>query len=160
MRDAVVNIGPDHDFTVRNIMDITGLSNSSVNELLHELKDQNIVKLLDRKAGNAFLFQYNNEFPPAPRSHPHEPTPESLAIGAPLAGSPVSANGAIRVSDKTIQLCIDQALLQNWEVTWKDGNHLKFKSPTGRTVGVNAKPPSPQVAEVIKRDLKRSGLRV
>jgi chorismate mutase len=107
-------------------------------------------------------YQYNSDLPPAPTERPKEPTPESQLVGPVTRGGVVS-NGRIKVPNKIIQSFIDQAITQGWTVEWKDqrtqGGHLKFKSPTGQTVGVNPKA-TPRIAELIKRDLKRSGLRL
>ena len=124
------------------------------------LLDKGIVTVIGESGGkfkNAKQYKYS-DIPPGPNNHHTEPTPESQAVGATTAGSAVHSNGAIHVSDKMIQGFIDCAYRQGWTVEWKDGNHLKFSNPDGRSVGVNARPPSRKIGLVIKRDLKRSGL--
>lgn len=163
LRDHIVTQHSTGQFTVLQLVDELPPGRTLIEKHLNELVSRDIVKLLRHDAGvnrNQKLYCYNSVIPPAPTEHPHEPTPESEAIGATTAGSIIGTNGNIKVSDTMIQGFINAAINQGWEVTWKDGNHLKFKSPSGRTCGVNAKPPSKQIGMVIKRDLKRTGLRL
>jgi hypothetical protein len=158
LRDVVVSL--EGEFNLRKLAELTGRNYTTLKKYLDELIERNIVIDLGGTGGRGrpHLYKYNTDFPPSPNNHPHEPTPESQAVGSTLAGGKVETNGHIKVADTMIQGFINAAYKQGWTVTWKDGNHLKFVSPDGKSVGVNACPPRRQVAMVIKRDLKRSGL--
>lgn len=164
LRDVVVTL--TEPFTWDELAVITGRSRDTLRKYIKPLLANGCVveaghKDVPGRVGIApQMFRYNSDLPPGPTTHPREPTPESQAVGVTTAGSIIGTNGNIKVSDTMIQGFINAAINQGWEVTWKEGNHLKFKNPDGRTVGVNAKPPSKQVGSVIKRDLKRSGLRL
>ena len=58
---------------------------------------------------------------------------------------------------KELKVLIERAKAQGWEVTKNNGNHLRWKSPTGASVFTAGTPSDWRAIKNIMRDLRKYG---